>query len=174
MKAAKIRIIILGGVVFYILLSQILAFGQTFPETPAIRLGKGTVTQIAYSPDGRLLAVAGSLGIRLYNARNLSEVGLLGIHIDEVNSIVFSPDGQSVMSVSTDTTLKVWDISMLGHGGPPAQGEVTSFSLEDILYDCAWSPDGRRLVVVGRQGVYFLRFVELVAFTQPGKSDWLH
>ena len=44
-----------------------LAWGQTFPETPTARLGKGTINEVAYSPDGERVAVAGSLGIWLYN-----------------------------------------------------------------------------------------------------------
>ncbi len=51
-----------------------LTLGQPFSEKPTARLGKGTVEQIAYSPDGKLLAVAGGLGVWLYDADNLNEV----------------------------------------------------------------------------------------------------
>ena len=37
------------------------------PEGAKSRLGKGTINEIAYSPDGALLAVAGRGGIWLYN-----------------------------------------------------------------------------------------------------------
>jgi WD40 repeat protein len=34
-------------------------------------LGRGTINQIAWSPDGKTLAVDGSLGVRLYNSSGL-------------------------------------------------------------------------------------------------------
>ena len=37
------------------------------PEGATKRFGKGTVRNIAYSPDGRLLAVASSIGVWLYD-----------------------------------------------------------------------------------------------------------
>lgn len=55
--------------------------GQPFPNKPTARLGKGTIERIAYSPDGKLLAVAGSPGIWLYDAGNLNKVGLLGGYV---------------------------------------------------------------------------------------------
>ena len=44
------------------------AWAHDFPQQPAARLGKGTIKQVAYSPDGKLLAVAGSIGVWLYNS----------------------------------------------------------------------------------------------------------
>ena len=38
------------------------------PEGAKARLGKGAIADIAYSPDGTRLAVAGSIGIWLYDA----------------------------------------------------------------------------------------------------------
>ena len=48
------------------------AFGQPFPEKPTARLGVGIVEKIAYSPDGKLLALAHNV-IWLYDANNLLE-----------------------------------------------------------------------------------------------------
>jgi len=49
--------------------------GQKFPDKPVARLGKGTNGKIVYSPDGKLLAMTGSMGIWLLNAIDLTEVG---------------------------------------------------------------------------------------------------
>ena len=38
------------------------------PEGAKARLGKGTIYEIAYSPDGTRLAVASSIGIWIYDA----------------------------------------------------------------------------------------------------------
>ena len=37
------------------------------PEGAIARLGKGSITQVAYSPNGRHLAAAGSAGIWVYD-----------------------------------------------------------------------------------------------------------
>ena len=51
---AKLAIIL---TIFSLLLSSNWAAGSTFPDEPVARLGKGKITNIAYSPDGSLLAV---------------------------------------------------------------------------------------------------------------------
>ena len=57
-------------------------FAQDFPQwhLPAgakARLGKGSIHEIAYSPDGTRLAVASSIGIWLYDAQTYQELSLL-------------------------------------------------------------------------------------------------
>src|SRR5690606_7540837 len=52
------------------------------------RWGKGTVNQIAYSPDGSLLAVASSIRIYLYDAQTLEEVRFIEINA-WVTSVAF-------------------------------------------------------------------------------------
>lgn len=77
--------------------------------TQLARWGKGTVTQVAYSPDGRLLAVASSLGVYLYDAETLEEVRF--IECDAwVYSVAFSPDGATLASGSGDGTVRLWGV----------------------------------------------------------------
>ncbi len=64
------------------------------PEGAKMRLGKGGIIEIAYSPDGTRLAVAGSIGIWLYDAETGEELDLLTGHTGRVISVVFSPDGK--------------------------------------------------------------------------------
>ena len=60
-------------------------------------------------------------------------------HSDAVNSVVFSPDGERVLSGSSDFTMKLWDAAsgrelrtLTGHGG--------------IVSAVAFSPDGRTII----------------------------
>jgi WD40 repeat protein len=111
-------------------------------KRPIARFGKGTLAQIAYSPDGTLLAVAGSAGIGLYEAHTLTEIGVLYGHTREVLSIAFHPDGTLLASGSADSTVRIWDVMLQqeiavlrGHTGP--------------VFAVAFSPDGTLLASGG-------------------------
>ncbi len=54
------------------------------PEGVTVRLGKGGIREIAYSPDGTRLAVASSIGIWLYDTATHQAVGLLTGHSSAV------------------------------------------------------------------------------------------
>ena len=81
------------------------------PEGAKARLGKGWISEtaysaIAYASDGACLAVASSVGIWLYDVETGEELDLLVGHTDLVNSVAFSPDGETVISGSRDKTLR--------------------------------------------------------------------
>jgi len=78
--------------------------------TQLARWGKGSVKQIAYSPDRRLLAVASSLGAHLYDAQTLEEIWFLQTDV-RVMSIAFSPNSETLALGSRDKVIQLWDIS---------------------------------------------------------------
>ena len=89
------------------------ADAQTEVETasrnePTARLGNGTVGKIAYSPDGKLIAVMGAIGIWIYDAETLTEVGRIA---DGARIIAFSPAGGTLASGDwSDQTVSLWDV----------------------------------------------------------------
>jgi len=82
---------------------------SALPEGAVARLGKGSVSEVAFSPDGSILAVASSIGVWLYDAHTYAEIGLMESNA-WVASIAFSPDGSLLASGSWDNTIKLWDV----------------------------------------------------------------
>ncbi len=71
--------------------------------------GKGRISQVAYSPDGRLLAVGTAAGIWLYDARTQTLLRFIETERG-VTAFVFAPDGQTLTAVLATTTLSTWNI----------------------------------------------------------------
>jgi WD40 repeat protein len=97
------------------------------------------VRAVAFGPDGRTLAAAGSDGaIELLDPRTLRATRRLVGHTGRVAAVAFSPDGRVLASAGEDGTVRLWDPRsgaaagvLTGHSGP-----VTAVS---------FSPDGRSL-----------------------------
>ncbi|MCZ6676016.1 MAG: hypothetical protein O7E52_02075 [Candidatus Poribacteria bacterium] len=49
----------------------------SLPSGAIARLGKGQISDLAYSPDGQILAVATRVGVWLYDAHTRFEIALL-------------------------------------------------------------------------------------------------
>jgi WD40 repeat protein len=69
---------------------------------------------VAFSPDGRLLAV-GTLtgGVRLWDVFDISVLARRDSHHGAVTALAFSPDGKYLVSGGWDTTVLVWDLAAL-------------------------------------------------------------
>jgi RNA polymerase sigma factor (sigma-70 family) len=71
---------------------------------------------LAFSPDGRLLATAKDTPeIHLWDLMAGQEVGRLTGHQGGIASLLFTRDGQRLVSGSTDTTTLTWDVSRYLH-----------------------------------------------------------
>ncbi|HET6313239.1 MAG TPA: hypothetical protein VFH60_05340 [Chloroflexia bacterium] len=112
------------------------------------QLSFGTyVEEVAYSPDGRLLA-AGGIGhvVKIWSTRDWHLVRTLSEPTDWVENLAFSPDGKTLATWSEDDKLRMWGVEdgrLIRVLEPGAGEDVYSFS--SLLY----SPDGTTIAFTG-------------------------
>ena len=112
------------------------------PEGAKTRLGKGSIKQIAYSPNGIHLAAAGNAGIWIYDVTIHQEVTLLTENTGPVSGVAFSPDGSTIVSGYSDGSILVWDVKTGKH-------KQTLPTEQEWVRSVAFSPDGKTIASGG-------------------------
>ena len=120
----------------------------------------GPFTAAAFSPDGRLIAAAGTDGVaRLLDARTGAVVHVLRGHKDSVTGVAFSDDGRLLVTASLDHDARIWDVAS---GRPTA---VLHGNFGPVV-GASFSPDGRWVVTAGpaSAGVWDVASGDPIAF----------
>jgi WD40 repeat protein/serine/threonine protein kinase len=109
---------------------------------------------LAYSPDGRWLAVRApdATTVLLLDARTHETIARFSGHKKNVLKASFSPDSRRLASCSEDQTIRMWQI---GSGACRVLSGHT-----DIVYAVAFHSDGTRLATAARDGAVWLWDVE--------------
>jgi hypothetical protein len=100
--------------------------------TCCVRIDEYGAAPIAWSPDGKTLAMAGghdaSNGwvVKLINVTSGVPVGVLAGHTAMVNSLAWSPDGGRIASGGWDETVRIWEVkdSLLAARWPVQRGRA--------------------------------------------------
>jgi WD40 repeat protein len=107
---------------------------------------RNAVSDLAFAPDGQLLASAShDHTVILYDLRTGKVDKVLEGHSAQVWGVAFSPDGRSLATVSEDHTGRIWSV---------ATGAVVA-ELKGHTGACpavAWSPDGKTVATAGVEG----------------------
>src|SRR5438552_3242178 len=85
-------------------------FGFTLEQTLEGHGGDCQITQVAWSPDGDILASCGDDStVRLWDWKTGDQVRALREHKDSVNCVAWSPAGKTLATGSDDNTVRLWD-----------------------------------------------------------------
>jgi WD40 repeat protein len=105
-----------------------------------IRLEEGALNVLSFSPDSRLLAVAGR-SLRLWSAASWTPFLNVGPPGAGYGTARFSPDGRALATINVAERIELWDV---------ASGHRTRTLCCAALYgDLAFSPDGAVLAAGG-------------------------
>jgi WD40 repeat protein len=104
---------------------------------------------IAFSPDYQKVASASDfypsdMQIRLWNVESRSLIQTFTGHTASIYSIVFSPDGRTIVSGGADETLRLWDVQT---------GEEKISIKAGYVYSVAFSPDGTKIATGSDDGI---------------------
>lgn len=109
-----------------------------------VTLNDWSSTAIAViSPNGRRILTVSSTTARLWDAEG-TPIATLADHTASINSAVFSPDGQRILTASWDATARLWD----------AEGKqiTTLVGHKNSVISAVFSPDGHRILTASRDG----------------------
>jgi WD40 repeat protein len=108
--------------------------------TRTLRRHEGSVNEVAYNPDGTVLATASSDGtVRLTSPKDGRALGVIEPGEGPVRGVIFSPNGTRLLTREDGETVQVW--SLEGDRLATLDGNRGAFS-----------PDGSRIVTGGADG----------------------
>ena len=120
---------------------------EHFSEGAKMRIGKGSASDIAFSPDGTQFAVTTNIGIWIYDAKTGAEITVLKQPGRGYGKIAFSPDGNVLacaMGSNGRGEVQLWD---------KAAGQlVTTLPSPMGISSLFFSEDGTKLTCAGAFG----------------------
>jgi WD40 repeat protein len=111
------------------------------PQIATITDGAGLMGQVAFSPDGKILAVSNSNGAAdVWDVATLTRLGT----IPDADAIAFSPDGKLLAATGSKGIVRLWKVATRRQVGTLGTPEV---SYENSQAPAVFSPDGQTVAV---------------------------
>jgi WD40 repeat protein len=143
--------------------------GRSLKGEMAVEGTIGFLSPLALSDDGNTLALGSDPltetenAIRLLDTRGGKLLGVCKGHTQGVRWLAFSPDGETLASVSDDSTLRFWNVD--------TQQELLSIRrLAEPIREILFSPDGNWLVAKTTGGLRLLDGTRDHATSKPATA----
>lgn len=116
----------------------------TLKEIISEPVGQDTVEALAFSPDGKQVAVGAADGVVAVFSLDASAaeeaVKVQKMHAGFTSSLAWSPNGDRVLSAAGDGSVRIWD--------PRTMQSLQSFTAYPATHPAAiWSPDGQKIAL---------------------------
>jgi WD40 repeat protein len=136
----------LGGLAFLALATFVATSRAGGPLVATLDGQQGSIACMAFSPDGRILAVGGGddMGKTAFGEVKLWDVctrqlrSSLGGHTHLIHALAFSPDGHTLATAGNDGTARLWDLRWRRERAI-LKGDA------GVIHGVAFTPDGKAL-----------------------------